>query len=94
VLFPDIKEILSAFIPLWRWTLPLIYPETVLPEAVRRWLFLNPPHIFIRSIRQLVLEQRLPLIYDWIIMSVWLWCLVWIGTIVHRKLQSEMKDNL
>lgn len=94
VLFPDIKEVISAFIPLWRWTLPLIYPETVLPEAIRRWLFLNPPHVFIRSIRQLVLEQRLPLKYDWIIMSVWLWCLVWIGMIVHRKLQSEVKDNL
>jgi lipopolysaccharide transport system permease protein len=61
---------------------------------MRRWLFLNPPYIFIRSIRQLVLEQQLPAIYDWIIMSLWLGCVVWIGTIVHKKLQSEVKDIL
>jgi len=94
VLFPDIKEIISAFMPLWRWTLPLIYPETILPEFVRRWLFLNPPHIFIRSIRRLVLEQELPGILDWVIMSLWLLLLLGVGTTVNQKLRAEVKDAL
>lgn len=94
VLFPDIKEIISAFMPLWRWTLPLIYPETILPESIRRWLFLNPPHIFIRSIRCLALEQQLPNLHDWILLSMWLLLMLGVGTYINQKLRTEVKDAL
>lgn len=94
VLFPDIKEMVTAFMPLWRWTLPLIYPETVLPESIRRWLFLNPPYLFIRSIRRLALEQQLPTLQDWMLLSLWLLAMLGVGTLVNQKLQTAVKDTL
>ena len=93
-LFPDIGEIIHAFLPLWLWTLPVIYPETVLPEHIRQWLYLNPPYVFLRSIRTVVLHQDLPALYEWIIMGAWLLCVLWIGSVVHRKLQAEVKEAI
>ena len=43
-LFPDVEQILQAVMPLWMWTLPIIYPETVIPLSLRSWLWLNPPY--------------------------------------------------
>jgi len=94
ILFPDIQEIVRAFLQLWRWTLPIIYPERILPEALRRWLFLNPPYIFMRSIRRLVLESTFPGWNGWIIMIVWLSMVLYVGTLIHYKLQVEVRDAL
>ena len=94
VFLPDIKELIQALIPLWRWTLPVIYPETILPESVRQWLFLNPPYIFFRSIRRLVLEAELPELYDWTIMLLWLLFMLGFGIFVNQKLQYEVKEIL
>ncbi len=94
VLFPDVKEMLQAFITLWRWTLPVIYPEEVLPESLRRWLFLNPPYVFLRSIRALILEHTLPGWRDWLIMGIWLFFLLGCGMIVTHKLQHDVRESL
>ncbi len=94
VLFPDVKEMLQAFITLWRWTLPVIYPEEVLPESLRRWLFLNPPYVFLRSIRALILEHTLPEWQDWLIMGTWLSLLLGIGTVITHKLQHDVRESL
>ncbi len=91
-LFPDIQEIIRAFMPLWMWTLPVIYPESILPEALRPWLPLNPPYIFLRSIRNVILEQKLPIGREWGIIFVWLFVILWTGSTIHQKLQAEVKE--
>ncbi len=94
VLFPDTKEFISAVMPLWRWTLPLIYPETVLPEGLRAWLFLNPPYLFIQSIRRLVLEGEFPGVFEGTGMILWLVIAAGIGVIVNQQLRVDVKDTV
>lgn len=91
-LFPDVGEILNAFLPLWLWTLPVIYPESILPEYLKKWLYFNPPYAFIRSIRNVVLNQELPARLDWVVMAVWLFFTLGLGTIANRKLQAEARE--
>ncbi len=91
-LFPDVEHMIQALLPLWMWTLPVIYPISILPATLRPWLVLNPPYIFLRSIRSVMLEAALPGLHNWIIIGSWLLLLLWGGAFVHHKLQSEMKE--
>lgn len=94
VLFPDLKEILTAWMTLWRWTMPIIYPETVFPAAVRPWLYLNPPYAFLRVSRNILLSQGGPSASEWLIMLAWVSVLVACGSRVYQTLQADIKDAL
>ncbi|MEH2423235.1 MAG: hypothetical protein V7K48_20680 [Nostoc sp.] len=50
-LFLDIKQILQFLLPLWSWTMPIYYPDAIIPKNILPWLYLNPPFAFIESAR-------------------------------------------
>ena len=91
-LFPDIRQILQFLIPLWSWTLPIFYPDTIIPKSVQPFLYLNPPYAFIESIRYVILENRLPGIQTWIFMAAWIGFFLWLGTTVNNTLQDDVRD--
>lgn len=91
-LFPDIRQSLQFLIPLWSWTMPIFYPDTVIPPAIHPWLYLNPPYVLIESIRYVLLENRLPSLQNWIIITAWITFFVWLGAIVNEKLQDDVRD--
>lgn len=93
-LFPDIRQILQFLIPLWSWTMPIFYPDEVIPPTIQPWLYLNPPYSFIESIRYLILDNRLPHLQIWLIMVAWILVFLWLGVTVNRNLQDEVRDIL
>lgn len=93
-LFPDIREILQFLIPLWSWTMPIFYPDEIVPADIRPFLYLNPPYSFIDSIRYLILQNRWPPFQIWLIMIAWILLFLWLGVTVNRKLQDEVRDTL
>ncbi|MFQ5799671.1 MAG: ABC transporter permease [Bacteroidota bacterium] len=57
VYFPDVAEMYQIVLMAWMYLTPVIYPEEIIPEAFRWWLFnLNPMY-------HLVKLFRLPLYY-------------------------------
>lgn len=60
VYFPDVAEMYQIIVTAWMWLTPIIYPEEIIPEAYRWWMFnLNPMY-------HLVKLFRLPIYYgDW-----------------------------
>ena len=61
VYFPDVKEMYQIILQGWMYFTPIIYPETILPEAYRFWiLHLNPMYYMISLFRNPVYEGRLP----------------------------------
>lgn len=92
VLIPDLGEVLRALIQLWRWTMPIIYAEDILPENIRFLFLLNPPYIYIKSIRQIFLDQSVPSVLEWGIMIAWVFLFIVLGSIITRKLEVEVKD--
>ena len=93
-LFPDVEQIVHALLPLWMWTLPVVYPETVIPPPLRAWLWLNPPFSFLRSIRQILLNQQLPPFEEWFAMALWLCLAFGTGAVINRTLQHDAKEAL
>lgn len=91
-LFPDIRQILQFLIPLWSWTMPIFYPDTIIPRSIQPFLYLNPPYVLIESIRYVILENRLPGMQAWMIMAAWLIFFVWLGMTVNKTLQDDVRD--
>ncbi|MBF0452774.1 MAG: ABC transporter permease [Candidatus Magnetomorum sp.] len=90
--FHDIRHIIEAFLPLWLWTLPVIYPEKIVPECYRIWLYMNPPYVFIKAIRDVILNDRIPDSCEWIIIVLWLIFLFGTCSFVHEKLKHEVSE--
>lgn len=91
-LFPDIRQILQFLIPLWSWTMPIFYPDTVIPKAIQPFLYLNPPYAFIEAIRYIILENRMPGLQSWLTMAAWITVFLWLGMTVNEMLQDEVRD--
>ncbi|MDB9315646.1 ABC transporter permease [Spirulina sp. CS-785/01] len=94
VLFPDVRQILQVFMPLWSWTMPIIYPEQIIPTNLKPFLYFNPPYAFLESIRHVILDDHLPSIEVWGIMLGWLLLFLGLGALVNDKLKDEVKDVL
>ena len=91
-LFPDIRQILQFLIPLWSWTMPIFYPDTVIPQSIQSWLYLNPPYVFIESMRYVILENRIPGLQSWLIMVAWVVVFLWLGRTINETLQDDVRD--
>jgi ABC-2 type transport system permease protein len=51
--FPDVAEMYEIALQAWFYLTPIIYPEDIIPEPLRFWLFnLNPMYYFVRLFRQ------------------------------------------
>ena len=92
VLFPDVRQILQFLVPLWSWTMPIIYPEQVIPSNLKLFLYFNPPYPFLESIRNIILYNRFPSILVWIIMGLWTLLFLSLGSWVNYKLKDEVRD--
>lgn len=62
VFIRDIVQGITLFLMAWMYLTPIIYPETIVPDAYRRWINLNPFTPLVRSYRRIMLEGQMP---DW-----------------------------
>ncbi|MGZ8844314.1 MAG: ABC transporter permease [Pyrinomonadaceae bacterium] len=62
VFIRDIVQGISLVLMAWMYLTPIIYPETIVPEAYRPFLNLNPFTPLIRSYRRIMLDGAAP---DW-----------------------------
>jgi ABC-type polysaccharide/polyol phosphate export permease len=92
VLVRDVGELLRAILHLWTWTLPIVYPETLLPEQARGWLWFNPPYAFIHALRECVLNEAWPTLQAWTAMGGWLAAALMLGGFVLHRSRSRIKD--
>ena len=61
VYFPDIKEMYQIVLQAWMYLTPIIYPETIVPESYRFWLFhLNPMYYMVSLFRDPIYNGNLP----------------------------------
>ena len=92
VFFPDVGEILSVLVQLWRWTLPINYALDMMPEWARPVMQFNPPYHFLSSIRDVYLYGKLPSSEAWIHMLAWTFVFGLLGSLVSKRLGAEVKD--
>lgn len=93
-LIPDVKEIMGALIHLWRWVLPIVYTEDIIPDKFITLFRINPPYYFIQSFRMVFLDHQVPEIKAWLTMLSWTILFGILGSYVSQKLSSDVRDNL
>lgn len=94
VLFRDLKQILPTLMMLWFFLTPIIYAPSLLPEAMQRWLGLNPMTWWMEEIRAAMFvgkswpDQALlgPLIISAVALVS--------GVMVFRRLSPHFEDFL
>jgi lipopolysaccharide transport system permease protein len=62
VFIRDIVQGISLVLMAWMYLTPIIYPETIVPEAYRSFINLNPFTPLVRSYRRIMLDGAAP---DW-----------------------------
>jgi ABC-type polysaccharide/polyol phosphate export permease len=94
VFFRDVGPVLGVVFQLWMWSLPVVYLEDFLPSAYQALLVFNPAYPFLRALRALYLEVRLPEPWIWSAMLIWAVLASGIGFLVLKRLQPEIRDVL
>ena len=94
VFFRDVGQFFSVVIQFWFWLTPIVYPITILPEAVRAYLVYNPMLNLMVGYQDIIVAQRLP---DWesmwpITLLAFGFCVF--GMMIFRKRSGEMVDEL
>jgi lipopolysaccharide transport system permease protein len=60
VFFRDTRHLLDVFLQMWFWLTPIVYPITLVPEALRPWFHLNPMAHFATSYQGIIVHHQVP----------------------------------
>ena len=94
VFLRDIGQVTPIILQMLFWFTPIVYPITIIPEAYRHWLNLNPMYPIIDAYQQILVYGNSP---QWggvlIILAVGI-ILSIVGLFMFRRSSSEMVDAL
>ena len=94
VFFRDIGYFFGIFLQFWFWLTPIVYPSTILPEAVRPLLALNPMYSLISAYQTILVNGQWP---QWsaLIPSALIAIIACVlGLRLFRRRATEMVDEL
>ncbi len=86
----DIPQFLNVLLGVLYWTIPIIYPYSMVPESKKIFFELHPIYIVIKPIQDLVITTELPGIM--LIAKSWLVCIIvsLISYFIYRKLAKNV----
>lgn len=94
VFFRDVGQFFTIATQFWFWLTPVVYPASIIPEAVRPWLYWNPLTAIIQSCQRILVEGLWP---EWERLQLplaWAVVLCILGFKLFRKRAGEMVDEL
>lgn len=94
VFFRDIGHFFGIFLQFWFWLTPIIYPSTILPEAIRPYLLLNPMYPPINAYQTILVNGQWPQWSTLVPTALIGVALCLFATQLFRRRASEMVDEL
>lgn len=95
VYFPDVVEMYNIAILGWMYLTPVIYPETILPDAYRVWVTsLNPMYYMVKLFRDVVYYGKLPATPDLLIATLIASVTLAIGWILFTRKAGEFSYRI
>ncbi len=94
VFMRDIGQIMPVIMQFGFWFTPIVYMQSIIPEAYREWLVLNPMYHIVTAYQDVLVFSRPP---EWFGLLVVLGCsilLLGIAVFLFRRASSEMVDVL
>ena len=94
VFFRDVGQFFGIFLQFWFWLTPIVYPASILPEAIKPYLGINPMASVMTAYQGILVNHQWP---QWI--SMWPTALLTIGLCLlglhlFKKNVGEMVDEL
>ncbi len=94
VFFRDVGQFFGIFVQFWFWLTPIVYPVTILPEPVARYMGYNPMARLIGACQDILVHGRWP---DWwrlapVALVALLLCAF--GLRLFRRHSGELVDEL
>lgn len=90
VYFRDFTHILTLTLQAFFYTLPIIYPQTAIPEQYRHWLYLNPIYYVIDLYRQVIWKGQFPPAQDWTVSIILALSVLSAGLIVLKIKEDDL----
>lgn len=95
VYFPDVSEMYAIAVLGWMYVTPVIYPESILPEAYRFWItHLNPMYYMVGLFREVIYFGRLPTTVNFLITALIAVVTLVIGWIVFTRKAGEFSYRI
>jgi ABC-type polysaccharide/polyol phosphate export permease len=92
--YRDVGQVLVVALQVWMWSVPVVYPEEILPAGYRSALVLNPAYPYLRALRETYLYGRVPDVLEWAALVGWSLTAIAVGYAVLRTLRSDVRDAL
>ena len=94
VFFRDVGQFFGIFLTFWFWLTPIVYPVSILPEALQPYINLNPMTRLINAFQVVLVNGQWPNWYSlWPVVVLALLLCVF-GFSLYRRHVGEMVDEL
>lgn len=90
----DVNQFIGIFTSMLMFLSPIFYPATALPEAYRKWLYLNPLTIVMEQMRDVLFWGKLPNLLMLAIYYVVSLVIAWLGFAWFQKTRKGFADVL
>lgn len=95
VFLRDIPQTATVLLNLWFYVTPIVYPESVIPETLRNWVFwLNPLATFSAVYRDLILVGEVNHLAEWGFASAVSLLVFYAGWWTYQRLRPAFADVL
>lgn len=94
VFFRDVGQFFAIFLQFWFWLTPVVYPENILPEAIRPYMSLNPMAPLLHAYQSVFVKQQWPHWSDLWLTGVLALLLCLLGGYLFKKNVGDMVDEL
>lgn len=94
VFFRDINQIQAIVIQFWFWLTPIVWPVEALPEALRKWLPLNPIEPMVTAMHGIFMNTGLPDPFAIARGVAFAAFTLWLGYAMFRSKAAELADEL
>ncbi|NEX64478.1 ABC transporter permease [Noviherbaspirillum galbum] len=94
VFFRDVGQLFAVLLQFWFWFTPVVYPRTILPQWVQKYIDMNPMTPLIGAYQEVLVHGRWP---DWnslLLPAGLALALCFLGLRLFRKRVGEMVDEL
>ena len=90
IYFADVSEMYTVALTAWMYLSPVIYPEEILPEAIRVWIVrFNPMYHLIRLFRAPIYDGRVPALSEFLITGGLAFLTLLVGWWIFSKKADE-----
>lgn len=89
VFFKDVEYLYGVFLTLLNYLSAIFYPVTIVPEAYRKFFYLNPVYVYIKYFRIVAIEGYVPSLTIHALCLFYAVLFLAIGCLIYKKYNKE-----